>query len=452
MAWETGTAAGHMDLMEKLLTFLSTNEDLVADDQQWEILRNDDLPFTFPWPGRIAFGNDQRTNYPIVTPDAWPNSVPSNNVKMRFTGKISLPSSGTYAFSIRAWDQMEVRIDGVIVAAVYAPNQANSFIEIASASLTSGLHDIQVDYVKLAAVTGIASLGWKKPGDSAFSIIPPTNFSDMVCRHGYAAYANPSANDLATTMLDREYSIKGPGLAGQDEIYLHLKTHSSAQLDLYNVELRYGTGFDPTKSWQQQPGISPAVFSLLWNQSIKYWFIANGRRFIVIAKVSTTYASLHGGFILPYGLPSEIPYPVAVGGSSPSNMRWSQQDERHSSFWNPGSFNSAAQSGLVMRRTDGGVEAFANITNSAAPNGWTYPYRYLISYRTSPSNDYALQPVTLYSSANGGNVWGELQGVYHISGFNNASENTQVIEGKTYLVVQSGYRTGPNDYAAILLE
>lgn len=451
MAWVTGTANGHIDLMEKLMAFLSTNEELVAAGQNWEILRNEAFPFTFPWPGRLAFSN-QPGSWTIVAPDTWPINAASNNVKMRFTGKIVIPETGNYAFSIRVQDQMEVRIDGVVVAAVYAANVTNSFIEIGSANLTAGQHDIQVDYVKLAGTTSMVGLGWRKPGDVVFSIIPAANFSNMVARYGHATYANPSANDMATTMLDREYAIKGPGLSGADEIYLNLKTYGSAQLDLYNIEVRYSTGFDPTRNWMSQPGTSSAEFALLWNQDIKYWFIANGRRFMVIAKVSTTYASLHGGFILPYGLPSEMPYPIAVGGGSPSNVRWSHQDERHSSFWNPGAYGSSTVAGLYLRRTDGSQEVFANVVYSTSPNGWTYPYRDLIAYRTSPSNDYALQPVTLYSSTGGGNVWGELQGVYHISGFNNASENTLVIDGKTYLVVQSGYRSGPNDYAAILLE
>lgn len=450
MAWVTGTASGHLDLMEKLLDFLSTNDELVAAGQNWEILRNEAFPFSFPWPGRIAF-NRSSTNYSTVAPDAWPNNAASIDVKMRFTGKITLPDTGTYLFSIRADDQLEVRIDGVVVAGVYATNAANSFIQVGSASLTAGVHDIEIDYVNVGS-NGTAALGWRKPGDDGWSIIPSSAFSDMVARYGDANYANPSANDLITTMQDREYSIVGPGLSDQDEIYLNLKTYSSAQLDLYNIQLRYSTGFDETKYWYSQPGSSSPAYGLMWNQDIKYWFIANGRRFIVIAKVSTNYASLHGGFILPYGLPSEMPYPIAVGGSCPINERWSYQNERHSSFWNPGSYGSSTEAGLYMRRTDGAQDAFANISWNTAPNSWTYPYRFLLSYRTSPSNDYALQPVTLYSSQGGGNVWGELQGVYHISGFNNASENTLVIDGKTYLVVQSGYRTGPNDYAALLLE
>jgi len=452
MAWETGTAAGHNDLLNKLLTFLSTNADLVAAKQNWAILRNSDFPHSAPAPARFAFCN-YRGYYPAIAPDDWPDKIPSTYVKVKFSGKISIPTAGDYAISLRAEDQAELRIDGALVAAKYSPDlSANSFETTATITLTAGQHDIDLRITSGDNPNGV-SLGWRKPGDSNFSIIPAANFSGLTAVYGAADYFGPSPNDFAAQMATREVCLRGPGLAQADQIFINLRTLSSNQGDLYNIAARYTTGFDDTKRIDNQPGnTGKDVFMLLWNQSIKYWFIANGRRFMVIAKVSTTYASLHGGFILPYGLPSEIPYPIAIGASSATNKRWSDQSEDHSSFWNPAGYSQSDVTSLYLRRTDGGVDAFKNVQYTSDPLSWTYPYRYRLEYRTSPGDSYALEPVVLYSSSNGGNVWGELDGAFAISGFNNASENTQVINGKTYLVVQSGYRTRANDYAAILLE
>ncbi len=458
MAWETGTATGHIDLMNKLMTFLSTNADLVAAGQNWTVLRDTDFHWNFTWPGRLAFST-VTTSYPIVAPDPAPVVLPPANMKMRFTGQISLPSSGIYEFSIRTTGQCEIKIDGVAVAGVYAPNMVNSFISINSANLTAGLHTLEVTVVN-TAINPSLGLGWKKPGDGSFSIIPSGNYVGMVASYGYTYYMNPAPADIRASIADKEYAVMGPGLSGSDEIYVHLSTVSSPQLDLYNVAVRYSTGYDAQKTAHPngvggllQPGSTTETpWALLWNQSTKYWFIANGRRFIVIAKVSTTYASIHGGLILPYGLPSEFPYPVAVGASCAINARWSIQTQDHSSFWNPAGVGSASVASLYLRRTDGFPDVFKNIFSTGQAPGFTYPYRSNFNYRTSPDLNYALQPVVLYSTANGGNVYGELQGVYHISGFNNASENTLVIDTKTYLVVQSGYRTTSSDYAAILLE
>lgn len=452
MAWETGTAVGHNDLLNKLLTFLSTNADLVAAKQNWAILRNSDLPYSAPAPARFAFCN-YNGYYPAICPDPWPASIASNYVKVKFVGKISAPTAGDYVLSLRADDQAELRIDGNLVAVKYSADlSSNSFENTATVSLTAGQHDFDLRILCGSDTNGV-SLGWRKPNDSSISIIPAANFSNMVATYGAADYFGSSPNDFAAQMATREVSVRGPGLAEADQIFVNMRTVSSNQADLYNIGIRYATGFDATKMSDSQPGDpQKTTWMLLWNQSIKYWFIANGRRFIVLAKVSTTYASMYGGFILPYGLPSEIPYPIVSGASCAVNVRWSDQTENHSSFWNPAGYSQSDITSLYMRRTDGGVDAFKNIQYSGDPFSWTYPYRYRLDYRTSPGDSYALEPVVLYSSTNGGNVWGELDGVFAISGFNNASENTQVINGKTYLVVQSGYRTRANDYAAILLE
>lgn len=455
MAYETGTASGHNDLMAKLLTFLSTNPDLVAQGQAWAILRDAELPYTGTAPSRFAFTNRPNSSYPNIAPDQWPANIRSTNVKMKVTGKLVAPVAGSYAFSLRADETCEIRIDGVLRFSRYANNlNIDSFVNSGSVNLSAGEHDIDVRLINISDQGGI-SLAWRKPGDSAFSIIPAGNFNSLVAQYGVADYASPSANDMAAQMATREVIVRGPGLSDSESIFVMLRSLSSAQLDQYNLYIRFATGYDPSKVGDDQPGVSarPAV-CLLWNQEIKYWFVASGRRFIVIAKVSTTYASMYGGFILPYGLPSEYPYPIAAGASAAGDARWSDQSGDHSSFWNPAGANAEPdRSSLYLRRTDGSFDAFKNISPSGGQTyAWTYPYRFLLNYRTSPDGSYALQPVVLYSANGGGNVAGELDGVFSVSGFNNASENTIEIDGKTYLVAQSGFRTTSNDYAAILLE
>ena len=67
------------------------------------------------------------------------------------------------------------------------------------------------------------------------------------------------------------------------------------------------------------------------------------------------------------------------------------------------------------------------------------------------SNDnYALNTVVLSSSTLGD--LGELDGVAHITGFNNATENTALIGGETWVVLQDAWRTGFNDYVALRMD
>jgi hypothetical protein len=49
-------------------------------------------------------------------------------------------------------------------------------------------------------------------------------------------------------------------------------------------------------------------------------------------------------------------------------------------------------------------------------------------------------------------VYGELDGIFMISGFNNAVENTFTLGGKSYVVMQDVSRTGFYDYYAMRLD
>jgi len=62
---------------------------------------------------------------------------------------------------------------------------------------------------------------------------------------------------------------------------------------------------------------------------------------------------------------------------------------------------------------------------------------------------YHLLPLELHDATN---LWGALEGVFYITGFNNAVENTLVIDGKTYVVIQDVSRVGHTDYYAMRLD
>lgn len=465
MAVQTGTATGHIDLVNKLVTFLTTDTTLVGLGENWTALRDSAFPFTVTWPGRIAFHGNVGT-FATVAPDAPPNGMPATNVKWKATGKLVAPSAGLYSFSLRADEQALIRINGSIVGGQYAPNFANSFTQSFDVTLNSGDNDFEIVFAHSGDTTYGAALGWKKPGDGSFSIVPSANFTGMTSVWGYAETANASQADLLATEADKEVVLRGPGLGGTDEIYVGLRTIGSAQSDSYNVLIRYLTGYSASAQLSAQPGASLPHYLLAWNQATPYWFVASGRRFIVIAKVSTVYSNAYCGFFLPYALPTEMPYPIAVGANGLTNVRWSIQTSENSCFWNPTNNDGVTNNGAVsIRRTDGAQEWFANFSVLGtiwASAGKTYPYANvssgggaggasLINYRPSPDNNYALQPVALSATTNGSNVWGELDGVYHVSGFGNSSESLINIAGTDYLVVQGAHRTSAHDYAAIKL-
>jgi hypothetical protein len=266
------------------------------------------------------------------------------------------------------------------------------------------------------------------------------------------------AYDTQPDNVGKDLYLRGPGLSGNDQIFVQLRTVFSSLNDRYNLQINGATGFNAglVPKYQNQPGHDAGELNmLLWNQAIPYWFVANGRRFIIVAKVSTTYQSMYGGFILPYGLPSEYPYPLMIGAMSVGQRRWSATDNEYCGFTNPAKT-------LRLRTHDGFWLPFANVGNdgSSTPspryeqNVW--PNRSFTNPRPSPDGVYTMNNFVLHSSeVNAGasrNVFGEMQGIARISGFNNASENTQVVDGVTWVVFQDGFRTGSGNYFALALE
>lgn len=245
--------------------------------------------------------------------------------------------------------------------------------------------------------------------------------------------------------------LQGPGLAGTDEIHVNIRQFRNIDSDYYNWQIRGAVAYNPIVSFSAQPGTSPATDMPLWQSAIPYWLIANGRRFILIAKISTVYSTLYAGFILPYATSAEMPYPLFIGAGSYDVYRWSQGNYLMGSFWDP------PQSSAYIRHFDGAWVALENYearsdtirSQLTVNNIWPWSQDWAIGQNQDGS--YGVLPAVIHGSYSGGNVYGELEGVFFVSGFANAAEDILDIGADDYLVVQSMYRTGRRDYAAIKL-
>lgn len=483
MALQTGTASGHIDLLNQLKVFLTTNSALVAAGQQWQVLRDDVSIGRVPFPySRIAFGNTARgvasysSTWSNAFPDGLPDPVPGDaNLKWRLTGTLNIVTAGVYTFAVDCTGFAELVIDGVPAVSYFNSSSGapafNLTAHTATVSLAAGAHTFELRYFSATAwnATFAIRLGMALPG-GAMSNFPTSMLTNPIHEFDRYVVQNPvTAADMDAMFADRHLCLKGTGLGGQDNIYINLYTTSLPANDYYNLNIQFATGYDQRLAVMSQPGTSGEMSALLWNQSIKYWFVANGRRFIVIAKINTVYEAIYGGLLLPYATPSEYPYPVMVGGTynNGSTTRWSSQVTGHASFWNPGWSpalpGAVAGGSLLFRDADGNTVPVSNdittgITNSPGIYGApaeTYPYFANPGMRSSPDGTYALTPVSLATITGRGGwlgvgaVYGELDGVYHVSGFNNSSESVITLGGENYLVVQSAFHTGLSDYAAI---
>jgi hypothetical protein len=268
---------------------------------------------------------------------------------------------------------------------------------------------------------------------------------------------------------DRAVYLQAPGLAGTDTIFVNIGALHSTSADTYNLILGGATGYlSSAHGFNLQPGASPGGYLSLWDAAIPFWFIADGRSAKIVAKVATVYESAYLGLFVPYATPTEYPYPLFVGGTSPNDCRYSDLSWYHSAFWNPSSvsnpFDYTNYSGASLRlpagewATAGNINTYNNSFNYTGLVIWPFGIVEGVGCVLG-SSDYALMPLVLHINGLNAATLGELDGVFFISGYQNASENIVTINGIDHLVVQNCFRTsGPavgygcnNQFAAFAL-
>lgn len=285
----------------------------------------------------------------------------------------------------------------------------------------------------------------------------------------------PNATDIV---------LKGPGLAGADEIYIGLRLVTDTTNGFYTIFMCGMSGILPgATEYDGHTNCSPSTRMFLTNGSMNYWLIANGRRFVAVAKVSTVYESLYGGLILPYSLPSQYPYPLFIGGTAGETsaaVDWRGIGSDHTMFHKP--YNTAASpsgayllsptgawmkcgSGIIggVASTDSdsttevymGPDAFypQAFTISPAWGNSQYDYKNIKDTMTACyGGAFPLTPITLNSGPASIQTWGILHGIHSVPGIGNSAENVISISGVDYLVLQNVFRGTVGEYMAVQLE
>jgi hypothetical protein len=238
-----------------------------------------------------------------------------------------------------------------------------------------------------------------------------------------------------TVSAERELIMSAPGYIGPDgavPAYVGVKTYQSVPSDYYNLTVAGFTGYVSGNTFATQPGAYlcgvPAH-----NQRIDYWMTINDRRLAFGMKVGTpVYESAYIGYLLPYATPRQYPYPLVVGGMLTGEAATRFSDATHSMPY------KGARANFVLRSVLG---------SWLQPSAWFWSE----GFSMRPNNDvqYPVQRTILYDASN---VYGELDGIFQVSGFNNLVENTMVIGGENYIILQDVARTGFNDYYAMRLD
>lgn len=236
-----------------------------------------------------------------------------------------------------------------------------------------------------------------------------------------------------TSIANRELILKGKGYTGTEEIYVGVRTYQDSSADYYNLCVATFTGYVPSNSFDTQPGVRLSGVPA-HNQRIDYWLTVNPQRIACCMKVGTpVYEHFYIGKFFPYARPSQYPYPIVCAGMLSGAAATRYSDTSHSVPYKGNRVN------LSMRFNTG-----VYLQPEAYP--WNNTYLAGTTQLRDTNDNYPLLPIIL-NDANG--IYGELDGIRYVSGFNNVVENTC---GPDWVVMQDVSRTGFTDYIAMKLD
>ena len=274
---------------------------------------------------------------------------------------------------------------------------------------------------------------------------------------------NTTANEDANGYSLHRFFI-GHGLDGQDNIIVPMVLRHNTSLNYYTMTACAARAYvvDKGVSDQLTDNVHGArwVTISLWHTDMKYWFIANGRRFIIVVKVSNRYATMYCGFIKPSGTDLEYPYPLLIGGNHTLTYRPYTNDDTSTnrSFFNPQASGSSSSSSSSMIYTPSGRLCFLdNQGGASVPTqdyliGVTYPYHYNHYIGKTLDDEYVLLDIDIVQYNGGMNHLGWFDGVCFVTGFENSPENIITVGNERYICVSAMVQNDYNNWVAIKLE
>lgn len=278
----------------------------------------------------------------------------------------------------------------------------------------------------------------------------------------------------------------GHGLDGQDTIVVPMAIYVNTQYKVTSLCAWYANQNDSDKdisTYFAKPRLKNIYTSIpLHDEPMNYWFVANGRRFIIVAKVKQYYLSMYCGFMLQFGTDLENPYPVYIGGSHNNNYARIVDEEEDSphqridfdygGFHDPLSIDNTAGSQsdtsscfcntpdsilAMITQGYGGVDTEQDFHKYS--EGLLLPYGYRmeneVSYDRTVRGKYILSPIEIFviprDETSVGFTIGWLHGAYFVSGWDNVPEKELLIDGKRYLCFPS-MKNRKNGWFALLME
>lgn len=277
--------------------------------------------------------------------------------------------------------------------------------------------------------------------------------------------------------------MNGPGLAGVESVIVGMRLRDDAPTDEHWIEYTGAISINAAASTfkEHNGSMIRTTRVMLNNGPMSYWFVANGRRFITVVKISTTYQSSYCGLMLPFGLPQEYPYPLFIGGSCGDDFKdgngfvprtWRDNVIYHTFFLDPNGYVSGSYltSSAWVRGPAGDWKVLNNSGNdldgSVGPvrtggndsetivriqDGVLDGFDILGAMDTAFGGDRVLVPAPIFLRSGERETLGVLQGVHRVGGAISAAEDIISIGGVDHLTVPNVFRTDFHDYMTVEL-
>jgi hypothetical protein len=265
--------------------------------------------------------------------------------------------------------------------------------------------------------------------------------------------------------------LKGADVSGTGSIYVHMRLLSNTVTDVYSLQMEGSAGYLPDSDVTQfgrnpqnsfrDTGTTAEVIvrTPLHSNPIQYWITASPRRFMGAFRHNDRWGAIYCGFVLPYGMPSQWPYPLWIAGNNITT-------DDYKTVVNGCPWGSSAVISGMLYCPSGRWQPTPVAGYIAGGRGYSV---LMWPWGMAPSSAYAAYyrapkdgaGVTRYPVSNAvffcrdGNeygTFGEPEGLCHVTSWGASGGDTLTDGTKTYLLVQREMSTANNASAAMLLE
>jgi hypothetical protein len=268
----------------------------------------------------------------------------------------------------------------------------------------------------------------------------------------------------------RGVQLKGEDLAGDGAIYVHLIYRAAISTDIYAFEIEGSAGYlpgnvlsfgyNPQNSYKDVGTTASVTIRVpLHRNPIQYWITANARRFMGAFRHNDRWGAMYCGLVLPYGMPSQWPYPLWVAGNNVTTNDY--KTIVNGCPWGA----SLVTSGMLYTPSGRWIATpLANGSGSGRNYGiLVWPYKmvpasnfmalyYPLKDKNGVEKYFLMKQIFYSSNAAEYGTFGEPEGLEAMSSWGASGGDTLTFGGKTYLIVQREMSTANEAACAMLLE